>query len=468
MSQVMTTASPKQTRTTNTAKTAIQTTKASSQTTKIGTVKNTSKMPPRISTRPRPAQPSVSAPSTKSDKPIGTATVSVSALNVRAEPNVSAARIGGVIKGQSLSYYEAKDGWLKIAYASTFGWVAAKYTSYKDETTQPENPSPNPEPENPSPDPEPEKPSTTFKVKVTPTDGLNVRTGPGTGFDKIGALEQNTIVEVLDEQNGWYKINYNGQNGWISAQYTEKTDGSTPSQPETPTTEKKVVTTDALNLRDIPGNGSTPAAGSNILVLIPSGTTLTVQAEQNGWYKVSYNGQTGWCCAAYTSTVPTPSGNALADLQKVIDKARSFVRPLHHPYVWGGKGQILTKSLISSLSAQYGASKYASINANPDYFNGNYRAFDCSGLCCWCYKNVLGKDISEGYGWQPQASKAVFTAGSNVTQAQLQIGDVIVSPGHFVMYRGEGKAVESCGSYGLADTLAWNRNGVSAVYRYLV
>lgn len=117
----------------------------------------------------------------------------------------------------------------------------------------------------------------------------------------------------------------------------------------------------------------------------------------------------------------------------------------------------MTKQLIDGLNKQY-PGKYSKIYANSaEYFNGNYRAFDCSGLCCWCYKNVLGKDISEGYGWRPNSSKAVKVMGSNTKVTQLQIGDVIESPGHYVMYRGDGKAVESCGSQGLADDRPWTQ-----------
>ncbi len=414
---------------------------------------------------PSTKSPSAQGPEAGDSKPIGTATVTCSALNVRSDAKADAARIGGVVKGQTLSYYEVKDGWLKISYGSSFGWVNAKFTTYKAEPTpEPEKPTPTPDPQPDPPTPKPETPTVLFKVRVTADIGLNVRTGAGTQYDKIGALEQNAVVEVIAEENGWYKINYNGGTGWISAQYTEKVGNTTP-QP--PTTTKTVVTSDALNLRDIPGSGTTPAPGSSVYVTIPAGTTLTVLAEQNGWYKVTYGSHTGWCCAAFTAAPPQTSDNALADLNRVITKARSFVRNPHHPYVWGGKGEIMSKQLIDRLNKQY-PGKYSKIYANSaEYFNGNYRAFDCSGLCCWCYKNVLGKDISEGYGWQPNSSKAVKVMGKNAPVEQLQIGDVIVSPGHYVMYRGDGKAVESCGSKGLADDRPWNLNGCDAVYRFL-
>lgn len=52
-------------------------------------------------------------------------------------------------------------------------------------------------------------------VKVT-TDTLNVRTGPGTDYDKAGKLYGGRVVKVLGESNGWLQI----ENGYISAEFT--------------------------------------------------------------------------------------------------------------------------------------------------------------------------------------------------------------------------------------------------------
>ena len=51
------------------------------------------------------------------------------------------------------------------------------------------------------------------------TTNLNVRTGPGTEYRKIGVLVEGTVVVPLNEQNGWYEINFGSVNGFISADY---------------------------------------------------------------------------------------------------------------------------------------------------------------------------------------------------------------------------------------------------------
>lgn len=53
----------------------------------------------------------------------------------------------------------------------------------------------------------------TYTVK---TDiGLNVRTGPGTSYSKVGAIAKGTKVTVLDVSGNWLKIKYDKAERWI-------------------------------------------------------------------------------------------------------------------------------------------------------------------------------------------------------------------------------------------------------------
>ena len=86
----------------------------------------------------------------KQDDPICTVDVTCGALNVRNSPSTSAARIGGVTRGKTLNVYEVKDGWLRIGYGTEYGWVMAKYTTYKEDPVVIDPPDPDPDPD---PDP---------------------------------------------------------------------------------------------------------------------------------------------------------------------------------------------------------------------------------------------------------------------------------------------------------------------------
>ena len=54
---------------------------------------------------------------------------------------------------------------------------------------------------------------------VTVSQTLNVRSGPSTSYDKIGTLKANAKVEILGTSGSWYKIDFNGKEGYVSASY---------------------------------------------------------------------------------------------------------------------------------------------------------------------------------------------------------------------------------------------------------
>ncbi|OIO14864.1 hypothetical protein COV53_06945 [Candidatus Gottesmanbacteria bacterium CG11_big_fil_rev_8_21_14_0_20_37_11] len=60
-------------------------------------------------------------------------------------------------------------------------------------------------------------------IKDTPTGFLRVRSGPSTSAKEIGRVKPGEKSVFIEEQEGWYKINYEeGKEGWISNRYAEK------------------------------------------------------------------------------------------------------------------------------------------------------------------------------------------------------------------------------------------------------
>jgi hypothetical protein len=56
----------------------------------------------------------------------------------------------------------------------------------------------------------------------TPTGFLRVRSEPSVAGEEIAQVKPGETYPLLDEQDGWYKIKVNGQEGWISADYSSK------------------------------------------------------------------------------------------------------------------------------------------------------------------------------------------------------------------------------------------------------
>lgn len=66
--------------------------------------------------------------------------------------------------------------------------------------------------------------------KVTPKIGLNVRSGPGTSYSKLGALVCGTVIEVSSISDGWATITFSGKTAYVSANYLEQTDSGGDSE----------------------------------------------------------------------------------------------------------------------------------------------------------------------------------------------------------------------------------------------
>jgi len=155
----------------------------------------------------------------------------------------------------------------------------------------------------PTPPPTP-LPEIGINYKVTAIV-LNVRSGPGIQFDKIGSLAQDEIVKSIDvnEDGTWIKIqrSSDGLTGWCFAQYLVPTDEPTPPPP--PTGVKYIVTVAVLNIRDGPG------LGFNKIGTLGQGEIVDfIEANTDGtWLKIKRSdGLVGWSFSQYLAVYEEP------------------------------------------------------------------------------------------------------------------------------------------------------------------
>lgn len=123
------------------------------------------------------------------------------ALNVRAEANEKADRVGMLYKDCGGTILERKDGWTKLQSGNIIGWASDDYLLFNDEAW--------------------ELASSVGKMVATVnTEALRVRKEPNTESGQYGMLPKGEIVEVLQEQeDGWICVDYEGNDGYVSAEY---------------------------------------------------------------------------------------------------------------------------------------------------------------------------------------------------------------------------------------------------------
>lgn len=128
---------------------------------------------------------------------------------------------------------------------------------------------------------------------------LNIRSGPGTKYKKIGALSKNDKIENGKNENGWVQFKYNNQTAYCSASYlTLVTQDST-----TTITKCNMVTLSNTALRSSPSFSSsskkTVAAGKVVRVIT---SEEYKDYDSNGVYRIyvklaePYEGESGYIC----------------------------------------------------------------------------------------------------------------------------------------------------------------------------
>ncbi|MED4213983.1 SH3 domain-containing protein, partial [Priestia megaterium] len=130
----------------------------------------------------------------------GTYVVNATSLRVRTGPATYHSVIGGVLNGTTLNVVGSENGWFKVNYQGKTGYVSSEFMKFvKGGTTTPEQPK------------QPEQPNQgAIGDYYINASALNVRSGEGTNYRIIGALPQGQKVQVISENSGWSKINYNG------------------------------------------------------------------------------------------------------------------------------------------------------------------------------------------------------------------------------------------------------------------
>ena len=143
----------------------------------------------------------------------GVVDVGGSVLRVRKTASTGSAILDQLPSGKQVEIVDtATNGWYGIQLGSVKGYVSASYIKLLEEAA----PVVTAEVSAVSAS---AAQSESAYVKVT-AGALNVRTGPGTGYSKVGSLAKGRCVKVVSVQSGWYQI----EQGYVSAAYVEETD----------------------------------------------------------------------------------------------------------------------------------------------------------------------------------------------------------------------------------------------------
>lgn len=120
-------------------------------------------------------------------------------VNVRVSDSEQADKAGKVAGGTKVEILEQQvNGWSKIKADGIEGYIKSEYLKLINAAS-----------------------SADAVGSVTATSNVNVRVSASETADRLGVLAGGETVELLGRENGWCKINYNGQVGYVKEDYVQ-------------------------------------------------------------------------------------------------------------------------------------------------------------------------------------------------------------------------------------------------------
>ncbi|EKO1913307.1 SH3 domain-containing protein [Clostridium botulinum] len=236
---------------------------------------------------------------------IKTSKVSCSSLNVRSNPSLSSAVIGGVSKNQTISIISESNGWSKIKYGSGIGYVSSQYLYDGNNTISSGNGG--------SSSNESVQPG--FVKLSSSSSLLNVRSSANLSSSIIGSLKNGSSVSILGKTGSWYKIKYGSKVAYVSSNYISSSNNSNSSSDNNSSTStgrgtvKLSSTSSSLNLRE------NPSLSSKILGGLSHGSSVDILGKTGSWYKIKYGSKIGYVSNQFitTSNSSNSSGSSVTN-----------------------------------------------------------------------------------------------------------------------------------------------------------
>ena len=244
-----------------------------------------------------------------------------SSLRLRAEPSTSASVVTTLDKSVAVAILDdSVDGWYKIAYNGSTGYVSADYLNVDQDNV-----------------------FTTYG-RVN-SDGVNVRSDASTDSSVLATIEEDAIVTVNGLVDGWYDVTCEyGTEGYIRSDFLDLTESSS-SNSDIAATAKQYLCTGYVY------GGASPRGFDC------SGFTMYVYSQHG--YSLPHSATSQWQSGLGTR-VYSISELQPGDLVFFNDPSRNAGKACSHAGIYTGDGQFIHSSssrsggvIVSSLTSGY-------------------------------------------------------------------------------------------------------------------
>lgn len=381
-----------------------------------------------------------------------TGKITAETIRIRAEATTDSKIIEIGNAGEKVDIVGLEGDWYKVSFKGKTGYIYKDYLTPDGEVTPSDQTNENTSDATQSPETSTTPETTPSETPTQTTNDKAMELGnvvnketsayllPNFTSTKIEKVNKDQEIKLITTMANWAKIEINQKEAWIpktflmkevSVETTKPTEQqpeeTTETQPEKQqpeqTTQPAVSKAAYISSNASAHFRSGPSTSSQSLGKLPKNTKITITGEENGWYKVSYNGKEGYISKSLVTEGEPPATTS----------SRSQEEPRNTT-----PATQASSSNVVQVAESYAGSRYVSGGSSPS-------GFDCSGFTQYVY-GKCGVTLS-------RTSYTQATQGTAVSKSELQPGDLLLfhyygssSIGHVGIYVGNGKFIHAANS----------------------
>ena len=365
-------------------------------------------------------------------------------LVLRESASKSGNPIQTVYNGTEVEILGEENGWYKVKVDGKEGYLFAEYVKVEEATENPE---------------EAEEEETEEKATTTSEEeeGESVKAEtkihllPSMASTTIGTIPADGEIKVIKTVGKWNYVLYEKIKGWVrvnsqspkveeeaeeeEAEEEEKEEETkTASEDTNVSFTKGYINSSSVNVRKEPNKSS------DVVTTLVLNTGVTITAQTDEWYKVTYGDITGYIHKSLISDKETEVEEETTSTSTTSTSSRSSeVRTSQdeEEVTYTSSSSSGTGSEIAAFAKQYLGYSYSYGGTSPS------TGFDCSGFAQYVYSSF-------GYSLAGRGASSQAQSGTAVSRDDLEPGDLIAfsnggggSIGHVGIYIGDGMMVHA-------------------------
>ena len=382
-----------------------------------------------------------------------TGKITAETIRIRAEATTDSKIIEIGNAGEKVDIVGLEGDWYKVSFKGKTGYIYKDYLTPDGEVTPSDQTNENTSDATQSPETSTTPETTPSETPTQTTNDKAMELGnvvnketsayllPNFTSTKIEKVNKDQEIKLITTMANWAKIEINQKEAWIPKTFLMKevsveTTKTTEQQPEETTEtqpekqQPEQTTQPAVSKAAyISSNASAhfrsgPSTSSQSLGKLPKNTKITITGEENGWYKVSYNGKEGYISKSLVTEGEPPATTSSRSQEEPRSATTTTAQA--------------SSNNVVQVAESYAGSRYVSGGSSPS-------GFDCSGFTQYVY-GKCGVTLS-------RTSYTQATQGTAVSKSELQPGDLLLfhyygssSIGHVGIYVGNGKFIHAANS----------------------